>query len=53
MYLGEFLVVHVPDRGDLPGVRLLDGRDLLLQPAILQLEAPHILNVCSESECLK
>ena len=48
MYLGEFLVVHVPDRGDLPGVRLLNGGDLLLQASILQLQAPHILNVGSE-----
>ena len=50
MYLRELLVVHVPDRGDLPGVGLLNGGDLLLQAAILQFQAPHILNVGSESE---
>ena len=50
LYLREFLVVHVPDRGDLPGVCLLNGGDLLLQAAILQLQAPHILNIGSESE---
>ena len=48
LYLGQLFVIHVPDRGDLPGVRLLDGGDLLLQASILQLQAPHILNVGSE-----
>ena len=50
LYLGELLVVHVPDRGDLPGVGLLNGGDLLLQASILQLQAPHILNIGSEPE---
>ena len=54
LYLGQLLVVHVPDRGDLPGVGLLNGGDLLLQAAILQLQASHILNVGSEpEECFK
>ena len=48
--LSELLVVHVPDGGDLPGVGLLNGGHLLLQPAILQLQASHVLNVGSESE---
>ena len=43
--LSELLVVHVPDGGDLPGVGLLDGGDLLLQSAILQLQPPHVLYV--------
>ena len=50
IYLRELLVVHVPDGGDLPGVGLLNGGHLLLQPAILQLQASHVLNVSSEPE---
>ena len=49
-HLGELLVVHIPDGGDLPGVGLLNGGHLLLQPAILQLQASHVLNVSSEPE---
>ena len=48
--LSELLVVHVPDGGDLPGVGLLNGGHLLLQPPILQLQASHVLDVGSEPE---
>ena len=46
LYLGELLVVDVLDVGGLLG----GGGEFLLQTAILQLQAPHILNVGSKPE---
>ena len=48
LYLPKLLVVHGPDGDDFPAVGLLDGGDLLLQRAVLQLQGPHLVDVGSQ-----
>ena len=48
-YLAEFLVVHVPDGGDLLGLTLLDGGHLLSQGRVLCLQRLDLGDVGCQS----